>query len=458
MHSSAGWADSWSINMKIGEDLHMSIRSIIRRPLESLILILAIGLGIGVAASGFALAFAVAKENAALLSETRYREIIVTTRDNKDKMDLPAVSDTIEENIILTSEDLSARDDVADVEYAYVQSGVRFRTGNWFENNRRRTEQQQENNPQESNDMARPPFTRDMEIPEEPEGPRPVLEEISGYEVSPEFFGAHGFRAAQGSLFTQQDMESRSNILILGSNLAKILFKDGIAMDRIFLANMRLYTVTGVLESTGTYIDDYAFAPSLMPELQAASGMGRRMGRWNTDLHFTVKNPDTLDEARARLTTWFNRQMGAGSVTISIPREEATAARDRNSRLVIIVVFLAFSGLLIASVNVSNILFSRALRKRKSVGILKALGASKRDIFILFFVEAFMIAIGGICLGIVNSLIDSHLMETTMGFGQINIIMLIAGILISWLITLLLTILPALQVSGISAADAIRFE
>jgi len=43
-------------------------------------------------------------------------------------------------------------------------------------------------------------------------------------------------------------------------------------------------------------------------------------------------------------------------------------------------------------------LFSRALRKRRTVGILKALGASAPSIFRMFFMEALFVSIGGAAL------------------------------------------------------------
>ncbi len=47
-------------------------------------------------------------------------------------------------------------------------------------------------------------------------GPEPVLEELSGYMVSPEFFEAWNLYPAQGGLFTPSDMEKGDPLLVLG--------------------------------------------------------------------------------------------------------------------------------------------------------------------------------------------------------------------------------------------------
>ena len=132
--------------------------------------------------------------------------------------------------------------------------------------------------------------------------------------------------------------------------------------------------------------------------------------------------------------------------------------RDRNTRLVTTILFLALSRLLIAAVNVSNILSSRALRKRKTVGVLKALGASIRGISWLFFLEALLIGIGGTILGAGISFLQSDLIENTMGFGALSVWMLIMGMIVARPITTALTLLPARQASTVPAAEAIRYE
>jgi len=291
------------------------------------------------------------------------------------------------------------------------------------------------------------------------EGPKPVLEEMEGYAVSPEFFQAWDLHAASGSIFTLDDIADSQSVLVLGSNLAKNLFEDGESLGRQIVMRMEISEIIGILEPSGTEFDDMAFEPVFMPDIQGAAGeMMRRFIGWNTNLYFTVSDAARLDEAKSQLESYFNQTYGPGLVNIKIPREEVQQAEDRTSRLVTIILFLALSGLLIAGANVSNILFSRALRRRRSVGILKALGASIAAVFKMFFWESLFVSVGGAILGAGLSVALSKLMQTTMDFAAISGFMLAAGVFISWLITKALTILPSIQASKIPAAEAIRYE
>ena len=495
--------------MKFGEDFRMSVRSIIKRYIETILLVLGIALGVGVTAAGIAMAARSSRDASELLASPQYREIVVTVREDAEDMELPAVKQVDTQQIILTSADLGARDVAQDIEYAYIANRTEFRLnfggfermGQVFQQGQHgqadrqgeqgeqqptppageqqapskgRTgtppadsetdegsgeSQQEGQNQQELIKEMQQRISEFQNIPT-PEGPEPVLEEMSGYEVSPDFFNAWEFQAAQGSLFTLSDMESGAPIMVIGSTLAETLYEDGESLGREILVIQRrqLFKITGILEPTGTTFDNMAFIPAVMPDLQSIAGFARMFMGWNTTLHFTVSNASRLEEAQAQLTSWFDQAYGAGLVNISVPREEAEATRSRNSRLVTIVLFLAFSGLLIAAVNVSNILFSRALRRRKSVGILKALGATVRNVFWLFFLEGLFIGVSGALLGGAISFLTSHLMETTMGFRELSIGMLFIGILVAWEITTMLTVLPAIQASRIPAAEAIRYE
>ncbi len=300
----------------------------------------------------------------------------------------------------------------------------------------------------------------DFDFGEEPvlEGPEPVLDEILGIRVSPEYFSAWNLHAAAGSLFTQEEMVMNKQVMVVGSNLAVTLCEDGESLGRELLAFRNLITIIGILEPTGTELDDMGFTPAQAVDIERIPQFARQFIGLNTTLHYTVYEPDRLDEAKAQLGEWFTQKFGEGQVVISIPRAEVEAAQDRTARLVSVILFLAVAGLLIASVNVSNILLGRAMRKRKNVGILKALGASIRDVFGLFFLEALILGIAGAIVGTGISILISKLMAASMTGGAVLSSMLFLGILAAWAVTTSLTVIPALQASRIPAADALRYE
>ncbi len=480
--------------MKLGEDIKMGLRWIKSRPVETLLLIFGISLGIGATSAGIALAGRTASEAKALLSSAQYREIVVAARESADDMEVPALQRTETEMIILTTADLAAAREAQDVQYAYIANRMDMRLGNSPMPGMPGQQTAAAASGSASGTTAGSSATAstgtasassaatsggpdgmggpppDMGFPGEgsrtqtevalPEGPQPTVEEIAGYEVSPEFFSAQGMNVAQGSLFTTDDMKNDKPLLVLGSTLAKTIYEDGQPLGRQVLSRRQLYTIVGILEPTGTSYDTMAFTPAMMVELSSTGGaaMARMFMRFDTTLHFTVADAERLEQAKAQLASWFENEYGAGSVVISIPRYAAESARDRNTRLVTVILFLAVSALLIAAANVMNILGSRALRKRRSVGILKALGATWQGVFTLFFLEAGVIGIFGSILGAGFSTLISVLMRQTMGLGGVSIGFLIAGIAGAAVLVTALDVVPAMQAARVPAAEAIRYE
>ena len=420
--------------MKRGEDLLLSSRSIRKRMVESILLVVAIALGIGTAGAGIAMMAGTAAENRELLSSPQYREIVVSIREDTEEMGLPVAAVDEESNLVLSTLDLKAAGEAPDVQYAYVSSRTRYHLGDFrgFRGGQPPQEGQAE------------PEPADM----------PEIEELDGYEVSPEFFSAWSMQAAEGSLFTETDMAAGEPLLIYGSVLAADM--DGGVGEQIVVEG-QMYTVVGVLEPTGTDYDKMAFAPAFMPDLQMTDMRAMRRS-WGTTLRFAVADVERLEQAKQQLESYFSRNYGAGSVVISVPRAEAEAAKVRATRLATVVLFLSLAGLLIAAVNVSNILYGRAVRRHRSVGILKALGASMRDVFRLFLSEALLLGGFGAFLGVGISVLLSKLMESTLGFERISAGVLGAGIVGAWAITMALTVFPALQAARVPAAEAIRNE
>jgi predicted lysophospholipase L1 biosynthesis ABC-type transport system permease subunit len=449
--------------MKAREDTRMGLRWVLGRPVETLLLVVGISLGIGAAAAGIALAGQTARAAQETLASTQYREIVVTARQSATDMDLPAVARSASQNVVLTTADLSARAEAPDVQYAYIANRMDMRLGV---------------GPGGGPDGGLPPdapgsttaaagatgaataatTTTSTAAAVTLDGPQPVLGEIQGYEVSQGFFSAWNMTASAGSLFASTDMKNASPVLVLGSRLATTLFEDGTSLGRQVLSRGKLYTVTGILARTGTDYDGMAFTPALMVELQGAAAQAQLFMRFDTSLHFTVADASRLEQARTQLASWFTAKDGNGSVVITVPRSTAEAARDRGERLVTVILFLALSALLIAAANVTNILGSRAMRKRRSVGVLKALGASAGSVFRLFLLEALIIGAAGAVLGTGFSVLISWLMEATMGFGGVLAGLLAAGLLAAAALVTAFDILPALQAARVPAAEAIRHE
>lgn len=445
-------------------------RRFTNRLLESGLLILAVALGVGTAASGLSLLLHTNNYSNEMLSFTSYRELVVTTKDKAEDMETPVVAKSNGDALILSSLDLTAAEIVPQISYAYISNRDQMRFLNQEMMDRMSPvrvggsppgETLPDNKPTDNNGRETSRFQEMQDTMKEaiynPNIIIPEIEELSGLEITPQYFDAHNLNAQYGSLFTEKDMASITRFVVLGVNTAELL-ADGESdlstlIGKKILSYNTYYTIVGILEEQDSSVDDLYFTPD---PGNIGGGFNQLKSSANKQLRFTVSDPTELDEASILLKTWFEKSYGEGKFVISNPRAEAERLILRNRGISLLILFLSFAGLFIASVNISHILMSRTLRMKKHVGILKALGASNRDIFKLFSSEALAIILIGAVLGTIMAFPLSNTMETAMGLDRGTWLPILAGVFLSSTLTFVFAIIPSFQNSGFEAADAMR--
>ncbi|MDA3849660.1 MAG: ABC transporter permease [Spirochaetaceae bacterium] len=442
------------------------------RILESGLLIIAVALGIGAASSGIALLGNTISTSKNILEAPAYRELIVSTLSEADDMDEPVSLKPLQESAVLTSSDLDTANLAPYVSYSYVENDSRLHFIN-EESISREAEREAERmeqiepSPQESGQGGNgdnpdaPPKDGPQEYSEdefsELSGQDNILiaelDEAKGFEVTPDYFIARDYSVIAGSVFSEQDMNGNSSIVVLGRDLAELLVLEGDELNSLLgkklLTREGLVTIIGILDSKGE--SEYFYSP------YRSEGSGDfRRGFMNTKLIFSVGDPARLDETAAQLQQWFDSQFGENQVVISNPRSEAEQLISRNTGIALLILFLSLSGLFIASVNVSNILMSRSMRMKKHVGILMALGSSRAKIIQLFTLESLAITAAGATLGTILSLPLGQYMQSSLDINHGTLLFTLMGVLLSAALTLLFGLFPTRQFTKIDPAMAMR--
>jgi lipoprotein-releasing system permease protein len=131
--------------------------------------------------------------------------------------------------------------------------------------------------------------------------------------------------------------------------------------------------------------------------------------------------------------------------------------------LVVIIIIAAFNIIASLVMNVND--------KRREIGILRAMGATRKNIQITFMLEGFLIGIIGSSLGLLLGLAICYA-QKTFGFfklpadvyfvSQMPILVYVSDIIIIMVVTNLLcvlaTIIPAFSAARMNPVDSIRYE
>ncbi len=457
------------------EPFKIIFRRFVDRLTESGFLIISVALGVGAFAASGTLFVNVVNQNDELLNSPTYKEIVVSTRAEKETMEFPVEETLLSDDTILTQSDLNISQMIPSIDYAYIMNNTRLKMINESfindSDNFQHSQQIKAINESSSNETHIDENSQQMELEDsfldeniddalnDKSIVKSDADEISGYEITFEFFDAWNLSTEYGSLFSTNDYSSTNSLIILGSELAKTLLDDDEDLSSLIgkrlLAMQGYQTIVGILEdSNSTY--DYQF---FLPYNDLANNIGfsqLRKNSMNTQLRFSVSDSTQLESVSSMLEQSFESEFGKNQVIISNPRFEAEQTVARNAGISILILLLAISGLFISSINIAHILLSRTLRMKKHVGILMALGATRKQINKLFSLEAIMIIVLGTVLGLFIAIPINRQMQSALNLTINSNWTILVSAFVSSILIFSFTLIPIRRFDRIKPADAMR--
>jgi putative ABC transport system permease protein len=279
--------------------------------------------------------------------------------------------------------------------------------------------------------------------------------------TTPEYKDVRNAPTASGSFFTQQDVDDRARVVLLGTTVVTKLFGEGVdpIASRVKFGSST-WTVIGVLKPKGTNgvqdQDDIVIAPvtAVQDSLTgAAAGY--------TSIVVQAKSASVANQAQAEITSTLNalHKVTTGQSPFNV-LNQASLLETRNAQNRLFTVLLgavAAISLLVGGIGVMNIMLVTVTERTREIGIRKAIGAQRSHILSQFLVESVMVTVFGGLLGVVAGLIGSRFQ--IVGVQPVIApysVFLAFGVAVA--IGLFFGIYPANRAASLRPIDALRYE
>ena len=278
-----------------------------------------------------------------------------------------------------------------------------------------------------------------------------------------------GNKILEGRFFTPDEVKSLSKVVVLGKTVRDKMFKNINPIGEVIRINQKPFRIIGVIELEGVQdafmdLNDVVFIPFSVAQkqmlgidylnaiiMQAAS---------SDTINLAIKDAENILRQRHHI-----KDPSDDDFTIISPEFLASSFGLIANILTIFLSLIAGISLIVGGIGVANVMLVSVAERMREIGIRRAVGAQKKDIFLQFLIESIVLTlIGGfigISIGFLFSLLGgwgiSKLLHIEWTF-TFPISAILIAFIISFLVGLIFGLYPAKKAANLSPIEALRYE
>ncbi len=281
--------------------------------------------------------------------------------------------------------------------------------------------------------------------------------------TTPEFVSVRNFNVELGRFFSNQEVDTRMRVAVLGKTTADNLFGTIYPVGQTVRINSAPFVVVGVFEGKGQSAggmdqDDVVVIP-------LTTAQERMMGiSYIQTISVQAVSPESINQAQEDITSLLRsrhklaKEMPDDFTVRNLAAVMATA-EETTKTITLLLGNIAAISLLVGGIGIMNIMLVSVTERTREIGIRKALGATYRNILLQFLIEAIVIGVTGGLIGIGLGIAAAYAISAIAGWNTaISSGSILMAFGFSVAIGLFFGIYPARKAALLDPIDALRYE
>jgi putative ABC transport system permease protein len=290
-------------------------------------------------------------------------------------------------------------------------------------------------------------------------GTERVFTTIEG--ATPAYLDVRGHALQAGRFFTEEEEAQQARVCCLGHLMPEALYGAEDPLGQQLVLKGERYTVIGVMIEKGVVglesMDQRIYIPlSTAQEVFELPGLHTVMARARESL--AAEDVAAAIEQRLRDDAELAPEEPA-SFTVSTMEDLTGAISEALAVFRVLLLGVGSVALLVAGIGIMNVMLMQVIARTREIGIRRAVGARRRDIWLQFLTEAVGQALAGALAGVVVGIAGSLAFCLIVGWEpRITAATLLLAVTFSLATGVVFGVYPAVHAARLKPIDCLRYE